>query len=106
MLPHDPLERNIIVLLKTLKPNDASRTGIPFAVNLPFRAPEVLPCAVRLTAKPPLIHHQGIISPSSRDLASGVAFDRSSLRRIGPYASVVTPQRLASNALLVIRRTA
>jgi hypothetical protein len=45
----------------------------------------------------PLIHHQGIIC--------GVAFDRSSLRRIGPYASVVTPRRLASNALLVISRT-
>jgi len=46
----------------------------------------------------PLIHHQGIIC--------GVAFDRPSLRRIGPYASVVTPRRLASNTLLVIRRTA
>jgi len=33
----------------------------------------------------------------------GVAFARSSLRRIGPYASVVTPRRLASDALLVIR---
>jgi hypothetical protein len=38
---------------------------------------------------PALIHHQGIIC--------GVAFDRSSLRRIGPYASVVAPRRLASN---------
>jgi len=38
-------------------------------------------------------HHQGIIC--------GVAFDRSSLRRIAPYASVVAPRRLASNALLV-----
>jgi hypothetical protein len=53
-----------------------------------------------------LIHHQGIIC--------GVAFDRSFLRRIAPYASVVAPRRprserdlrLASNALLVIRRTA
>jgi hypothetical protein len=45
-----------------------------------------------------LIRHQGIIC--------GVAFDRSSLRRISPYASVVTPRRLASNALLVIRRMA
>ena len=44
-----------------------------------------------------LIHHQGIIC--------GVAFDRSSLRRIAPYASVVAPQRLASNTLLVIRNT-
>jgi hypothetical protein len=42
-----------------------------------------------------LIHHQGIIC--------GVAFVRSSLRRIGQYASVVAPRRLASNALLVIR---
>jgi hypothetical protein len=42
-----------------------------------------------------LIHHQGIIC--------GVAFDRSSLRRITPYASVVAPRRLASNTLLVIR---
>jgi len=42
-----------------------------------------------------LIHHQGIIC--------GVAFDRSSLRRIAPYASVVAPRRLASNTLLVIR---
>jgi hypothetical protein len=41
-----------------------------------------------------LIHHQGIIC--------GVAFDRSSLRRIAPYASVVAPRRLASNTLLVI----
>jgi hypothetical protein len=38
-----------------------------------------------------LIHHQGIIC--------GVAFDRSSLRRIAPYASVVAPRRLASNTL-------
>jgi len=45
----------------------------------------------------PLIHHQGIIC--------GVAFDRSSLRRIAPYASVVAPRRLASNTLLVIRNT-
>jgi hypothetical protein len=45
----------------------------------------------------PLIHHQGIIC--------GVAFDRSSLRRIAPYASVVTPRRLASNTLLMIRNT-
>jgi len=43
----------------------------------------------------PLINHQGIIC--------GVAFDRSSLRRIAPYASVVSPRRLASNTLLVIR---
>jgi hypothetical protein len=42
-----------------------------------------------------LIHHQGIIC--------GVAFDRSFLRRIAPYASVVAPRRLASNTLLVIR---
>jgi len=45
-----------------------------------------------------LIHHQGIIC--------GVAFDRSSLRGIGAYASVVAPRRLASNTLLVIRSTA
>ena len=38
----------------------------------------------------PLIHHQGIIC--------GVAFDRSSLRRIAPYASVVAPRRLAFGA--------
>jgi hypothetical protein len=44
-----------------------------------------------------LIHHQGIIC--------GVAFDRSSLRRIAPYASVVAPRRLTSNTLLVIRNT-
>jgi hypothetical protein len=44
-----------------------------------------------------LIHHQGIICR--------VAFDRSSLRRIAPYASLVAPQRLASNTLLVIRDT-
>jgi hypothetical protein len=43
----------------------------------------------------PLIHHQGIIC--------GVAFDRSSLRRIAPYASVVAPRRLTSNTLLVIK---
>jgi hypothetical protein len=42
-----------------------------------------------------LIHHQGIIC--------GVAFDRSSLRRINPYASVVAPRRLTSNTLLLIR---
>jgi len=47
--------------------------------------------------KTPLIHQQGIIC--------GVAFDRSSLRRIAPYASVVAPRRLASNILLVIRNT-
>jgi hypothetical protein len=41
------------------------------------------------------MHHQGIIC--------GVAFDRFSLRRIAPYASVVSPRRLASNTLLVIR---
>jgi hypothetical protein len=35
-----------------------------------------------------------------------VAFDRSSLRRIAPYASLVTPRRLASNALLLIRSIA
>jgi hypothetical protein len=46
---------------------------------------------------PALIHHEGIIC--------GVAFDRSSLRRIAPYASVVAPRRLASNTLLVIRNT-
>jgi hypothetical protein len=46
---------------------------------------------------PPLIHHQGIIC--------GVAFDRSSLRRIAPYGSIVAPRRLASNTLLVIRHT-
>ncbi|MGD9321538.1 MAG: hypothetical protein PVH99_16310, partial [Desulfobacteraceae bacterium] len=46
---------------------------------------------------------QGIISPPRRDLRSGVAFDRSSLRRIAPYASVVAPRRLASNTLLVLR---
>jgi hypothetical protein len=44
-----------------------------------------------------LIHHQGIIC--------GVAFDRSSLWRIAPYASVVAPRRLASNTFLVIRNT-
>jgi len=38
-----------------------------------------------------LIHHQGIIC--------GVAFARSSLRRIASYASVVAPRRLASDAL-------
>jgi hypothetical protein len=42
-----------------------------------------------------LIHHQGIICC--------VAFDRFSLRRITPYASVVAPRRLTSNTLLVIR---
>jgi hypothetical protein len=42
-----------------------------------------------------LIHHQGIIC--------GVAFARSSLRRIARYASVVAPRCLASDALLVIR---
>jgi hypothetical protein len=42
-----------------------------------------------------LIHHQDIICC--------VACVRSSLRRIGPYASVVAPWRLASDALLVIR---
>jgi hypothetical protein len=36
------------------------------------------------------IHHQGVIC--------GVAFDRSSLRRIVGYASVVAPRRLASDA--------
>ena len=41
------------------------------------------------------MHHQGIIC--------GVAFDRFSLRRIAPYASVVAPRRLASNTLLAIR---
>jgi len=45
-----------------------------------------------------LIHHQGIIC--------GVAFDRSSLRRIAPYTSVVAPRRLASNTFLVIRNIA
>ena len=40
-------------------------------------------------------HQKGIIC--------GVAFDRSSLRRITPYASVVAPRRLASNTFLVIR---
>jgi hypothetical protein len=47
--------------------------------------------------KSALIHHQAIIC--------GVAFDRSSLRRIAPYASVVAPRRLAFNTLLVIRNT-
>jgi hypothetical protein len=42
-----------------------------------------------------LIPHQGIIC--------GVAFPRSSLRRIASYASVVAPRRLASDAWLVIR---
>jgi hypothetical protein len=42
-----------------------------------------------------LINHQGIIC--------GVAFDRTSLRRINPYASVVGPRLLASNSLLMIR---
>jgi hypothetical protein len=45
--------------------------------------------------RPALIRHQGIIC--------GVAFDRSSLRRIALYASLVAPRRLASNTLLVIR---
>jgi hypothetical protein len=45
--------------------------------------------------KETLVHQQGIIC--------GVAFDRSSLRRISTYASVVAPRRLASNTLLVIR---
>jgi len=40
-----------------------------------------------------------------QDIICGVAFDRSSLRRIAPYASVVAPRRLASNILLVIRNT-
>jgi hypothetical protein len=44
-----------------------------------------------------LINHQGIIC--------GVAFDRSSLRRIASYASVVAPRRLASNTLMVIRNS-
>jgi hypothetical protein len=43
-----------------------------------------------------LIHHQGIIC--------GVAFDRSALRRIAPYASVVAPRCLASDTFLVIRQ--
>jgi len=43
----------------------------------------------------PLMRHQGIICC--------VAFDRSSLRRIAPYASVVAPRRLTSNTLLAIR---
>jgi len=43
----------------------------------------------------PLIHHQSVIC--------GVAFARSSLRRIGAYASVVAPWRLAADALLGIR---
>jgi hypothetical protein len=47
---------------------------------------------------PTLIHHQGIIC--------GVAFDRSFLRRIAPYASVVAPRRRASNTLMVIRAVA
>jgi len=42
-----------------------------------------------------LIHHQIIIWC--------VAFDRSSLRRIAPYASVVAPRRLTADAMLVIR---
>jgi hypothetical protein len=42
-----------------------------------------------------LMHHQGI--------TCCVAFDRSSLRRIAPYASVVAPWRLASDTLLMIR---
>jgi len=42
-----------------------------------------------------LMHHQDIIC--------WVACVRSSLRRIGRYASVVAPWRLASDALLVIR---
>jgi hypothetical protein len=40
-------------------------------------------------------HYQSIIC--------GVAFARSSLRRIASYASVVAPRRLASDALPVIR---
>jgi len=55
---------------------------------------EGIPCQLR---EGTLIHHQGIIC--------GVAFDRSSLRRIAPYASVVAPRRLASNTFLVIRNT-
>jgi hypothetical protein len=43
-----------------------------------------------------LIHHQGIIC--------SVAFDRFSLRRISPYASVVAPRCLASDTFLVIRK--
>jgi hypothetical protein len=39
-------------------------------------------------------HHQGIICC--------VAFDRSSLRRIASYASLVAPPLLASDAFLVI----
>ena len=43
----------------------------------------------------PSDHHKGIIC--------GVAFDRSSLRSIGSYTSVVAPRRLASNAFMMIR---
>jgi hypothetical protein len=65
--------------------------GAPFTydISLPI---------IKQVLSPPLIHQQGIICV--------VAFDRSSLRRIAPYASVVTPLRLASNALLVIRNIA
>jgi hypothetical protein len=45
-----------------------------------------------------LIHHQGVIC--------GVAFVRSSLRRMVQYASLVAPRRLASGAFLVIRNIA
>jgi hypothetical protein len=45
-----------------------------------------------------LIEHQGIIC--------GVAFDRSLLRRIASYASLVVPRRLASDTLLLIRISA
>jgi hypothetical protein len=43
-----------------------------------------------------LIHRQGIVC--------GVAFVRSSLRRMVEYASVVAPRRLASTTLPVIRK--
>jgi hypothetical protein len=49
----------------------------------------------RILAAVYLIHHQGIIC--------GVAFVRSSLRRMVQYASLVAPRRLASDAFLVIR---
>jgi hypothetical protein len=43
------------------------------------------------------------IPDHQQEIICGVTFDRSSLRRIDSYASVVAPWCLASNPLLVIR---
>jgi hypothetical protein len=50
---------------------------------------------IRKLNSPSLIHRQNIIC--------GVAFDRSSLRRIASYASVVAPRPLTSDVLPVIK---